>query len=142
MGENMSANKKIGLVVLLVLLFSALSVWLASSNIDTYCFLFQLQILLMPFLTTRFLLDDIQVYFQKNQGAVGALIGAFTGLVPATLVVVVAITSFVADSGERVTAASKLTFGTIIFAILGGWVILMIISTFIGLISSMRRLKK
>ena len=141
----MSSTKKILLVVILIILFSSLSVWLVYTKVDTYCILYQLLIILMPILTTRFLIDDIQVHFEKNRGAIGAFIGALTGLIPATMLSIVAVgtlESFTATSGEQINATSSNIYYLVSFSFVGIWVILMIISTLIGLIASIRPKKR
>jgi hypothetical protein len=138
----MLSNKKIWLMVFLILLGSSLSILLVYTKIDTYCVSFILLVILMPFLATRFLLEDLQSHFQRNQGAVGALIGATTGFFPVTVLITVAIITITSNPIEQTTAYSKLSFGMVIASLVGTWFALMVVSTIAGLIASIRPVKK
>ena len=138
----MFSNKKIWLIAALLFVFSSLSVGLIYYKIDTYCISFLLIILIMPIISTRFLIGDVQAHFHKNRWTIGALIGVITGSIPATILIIVTILSYSASGGERISTSSKVAYDFMVFSFIGTWFFLLVISAFLGLFASFQPKKK
>jgi len=137
----MEIKRKIILILSLVLLVSTTSLLLIYFKIDVYCFSLIFPCIILPFISTRLLIDDLQSHYQKNPGALGAFIGAITGVLPVTVLVFSAIIIIFQSRGQTL-GGYDVSFIFFISSLVGAWFILMILCTFVGLLASIRKINR
>lgn len=135
----MSLKNKIRLIVVLILIYSMISgLLLIYTTVNLYCLLFLIQNISIPFIATRFLIDDLQKRFSSSSGAIGALIGLVVSIIPTAIMVIIPIVLIYLNGTERATQYNKFVFATMLASGIGIWFVLIILSTLVGLISSIR----
>jgi hypothetical protein len=135
----MIKNKKIMLVLLLIIAYLIISVLLPYFvKVNLVCVLYLIQSILIPIFATRFLISDVKSFYHSSSRAIGPLIGVLSGLIPTTVMILVPIIPLCLNIGKRTDLNSKLTFATFVFAGIVTWLGLIILSAIAGYLTAVR----